>query len=522
MDTRQNRLLVRPDTMSEQDLIQQIGNTRPLAPQQSYRKRLSFCDTFDWRLFQKGFVLEQTGSEYRFRAMADTVSAVAEEGSPTARFWWDFPDGPLQRALKPILGVRALIRLATIVMAVRPFCVLNEDEKTVARLFWEDVHLIRGRRKEPLYSAIVVAEVRGYTAEFGTLVQGLHAQGVSEPTQDAFHTALHAVGRSPGDYTSKLVLDLPPDASGRQAAAVILKHLLNTMQQNVGGILADIDAEFLHDFRVAVRRTRSVLSQVKGVFPKAELQRFRQEFSALGKLTNRPRDLDVYLLNKDDYKAMLPGSLRQNLDPLFGQLARERVGTYQKLGQALKGAAYRRLVADWESFLNATDEALGPSKHAQMPALDLALRFIRKQYRKVIKLGRAIDDATPDSALHDLRIECKKLRYLLEFFASLFSAKDIGNLVSQLKKLQDNLGDFNDLCVQQADLGRYLETGVPGRENVPLTAAAVGGLIGTLYRKQQTVRGTFSATFKAFAGRETGFLFQSVFETPTSVREDRT
>ena len=44
---------------------------------------------------------------------------------------------------------------------------------------------------------------------------------------------------------------------------------LQTLRINEDGVRKDLDSEFLHDFRVAVRRTRSALSQIKGVFPAA-------------------------------------------------------------------------------------------------------------------------------------------------------------------------------------------------------------------------------------------------------------
>ena len=44
-----------------------------------------------------------------------------------------------------------------------------------------------------------------------------------------------------------------------EAAAAILLRLLDTIDANVAGVLADIDTEFLHDLRVSVRRTRSAL-----------------------------------------------------------------------------------------------------------------------------------------------------------------------------------------------------------------------------------------------------------------------
>ena len=51
------------------------------------------------------------------------------------------------------------------------------------------------------------------------------------------------------------------------AAKYIFSHLLKTMKDNEPGTIADTDSEFLHDFRVAVRRTRAGLSQLKGVLP---------------------------------------------------------------------------------------------------------------------------------------------------------------------------------------------------------------------------------------------------------------
>ena len=47
----------------------------------------------------------------------------------------------------------------------------------------------------------------------------------------------------------------------------ILRHTLAVMRANEEGIKADWDTEFLHDYRTAVRRTRSALSQIPGIFP---------------------------------------------------------------------------------------------------------------------------------------------------------------------------------------------------------------------------------------------------------------
>jgi len=113
--------------------------------------------------------------------------------------------------------------------------------------------------------------------------------------------------------------------------------------------------------------------------------------------------------------------------------------------------------------------------------------------------------------LHVLRIECKKLRYLMEFFASLFSRKKIRILIDQLKKLQDNLGDFNDLGIQKEYL-LNISTEIPATHQLakkPLLA--IGSLIGTLEKERQIVKNAFAKTFTDFASPENQELFRRLF-----------
>ena len=107
------------------------------------------------------------------------------------------------------------------------------------------------------------------------------------------------------------------------AAKLILTHLLHTMEANEAGVREDLDSEFLHDFRVAIRRTRSGLSQIKDVLPKSITREFAERFANLGSQTNRLRDLDVYLLQQESYRRMLGPDIRPALAPLFDELARQ-------------------------------------------------------------------------------------------------------------------------------------------------------------------------------------------------------
>ena len=113
--------------------------------------------------------------------------------------------------------------------------------------------------------------------------------------------------------------------------------------------------------------------------------------------------------------------------------------------------------------------------------------------------------------MHALRIDCKKLRYLIEFFASLFPPTKIRQLINQLKRLQDNLGDFNDLSVQQEYLlsiaGELPINDMESRRAL----LATGSLVESLAHQQQLVRDAFAKTFTNFASPENQELYQQLY-----------
>jgi CHAD domain-containing protein len=309
------------------------------------------------------------------------------------------------------------------------------------------------------------------------------------------------------------MLDLTPDLNSHQAMRMILRYLIDVMKSNERGIKSDTDTEFLHDFRVSSRRIRSALGQIRGVFPKEKSDQFRKDFSILGKTTNKLRDLDVYLLKKDQYRALLPQHTVAGLDPFFQDLSKARGAELKNVKKLLNSSTYRRLVSRWEEFIDSEISCtVEEAKNVERPVLELAQRFIFRRYKQIIRDGKKIRDDSPDEELHRLRIGCKKLRYLLEFYASLFPKKDILLLIGQLKKLQDNLGDFNDLFMQQEYLKEYLSQIKKSRVDSLSMAAAIGGLITTLSQRQRSVRSEFKQRFNAFGTKKNHALFTNLFQ----------
>ena len=89
-----------------------------------------------------------------------------------------------------------------------------------------------------------------------------------------FSAALTALGRHPADYTNSVNVQITAELPGSVAVARLLLRLLDTLELNVDGVLRDIDTEFLHDFRVAVRRTRSAIKLLGEVLPADDANRY--------------------------------------------------------------------------------------------------------------------------------------------------------------------------------------------------------------------------------------------------------
>ena len=288
------------------------------------------------------------------------------------------------------------------------------------------------------------------------------------------------------------------------------RALLDAVRSNEDGTRRDLDPEFLHDLRVAVRRARTVLGQVKEVFPEQVVERFRRELAWLGQVTGPTRDLDVYRLKLQGYRRELAGAA-SDLDGLGEYLERHRSEEQARLAKVLVGARYQRLVNAWQSFVDRPVPAHSGLAHAERPIVEVAAGRIHKVWKRVVARGRAIDAASPAEELHRLRIDCKKLRYLLEIFRSLFAADEVAALVRSLKQLQDCLGDYNDYEVQQEMLGVFAR-GMAEEGSAPVpTLLAMGRLVERLSQAQAAERERFEKRFRRFADDANHRRFKELF-----------
>jgi CHAD domain-containing protein len=502
-------------------------------------RRRTWFDTFDWRLYRAGLVLEyvaaRRGGELRLTpeeqaSRADgpapgMVEPVAGWQPSRPHLPPDLPDGPLAAMVADLAWPRALLPVVTVSSTATVTRLLNEDGKTVARLLVEHASVISGagqRGTAELPPRMTITEVRGYPGQARRAARIVSLTPGVEPAADSvFADALRAIGRRAGDYSNKVDAPITATMPAPQAAAAVLLRLLDTIEVNVPGVLHDTDTEFLHDLRVSVRRTRSALKlfgDVLAAQPEGrarltedEVARFAAEFKWVGDLTTPTRDLDVHLLGFEETARTLRAAKPDDLEPFRDYLAQRRVKEYRTLTRGLRSPRFAALLTQWRAALTRLAGRKRPAGKGTVAAARsgqpsqaaaLATERTRRAFAKVAKRGAAITPASPHESLHDLRKRCKELRYVLEFFAPLYDPAEYRKVIADLKRLQDCLGEFQDTQVQIEEIQALATAMLAANEAPALTLLAMGELTAGLAASQLAARADFERRFAAFAGED--------------------
>jgi CHAD domain-containing protein len=385
-------------------------------------------------------------------------------------FAWDLPEGPLQQVLAPVIGVRRLLAQADAEEYGSLLEVVDDRDKTVARLRIESgrVRLAMSRTAwQPLPTMVTLTGLRGYEDAYRRLVPLIESRPGIEPCPEGLQgVMLRQVGAPERGDVSMPRVDLASTVRAGAGARQIHLALLGILAANEPGLRANLDTEFLHDFRVSVRRTRTLLGQIKHVFPPDAQEHFSSEFAWIGRLTGPPRDLDVLVLALREHRRDVPPSDMEALTAFLCQLQQQE---HHALVEALDSARYRRLLAEWEAFLKRPVPSESEARNAGRLLSEVVSRRAWRLSQRIAASAETVDGHTAATRLHEVRICAKKLRYLVDVTPAFYDAADLEQVQSALKKLQRVLGDFNDAHSQEA---RLIECG--------LALGAAGGPAGAL------------------------------------------
>jgi CHAD domain-containing protein len=492
------------------------ARTRPIA-----RHRLVLLDTFNGRIAAAGGrLMTRAGNgsaRLEWQPQDRQVRLEVSLDSPVD-FVWNLPGGPLRDSLEPIIDVRRLLPQVEVEIHGRMLDVLDDDRKTVAR-----IRIEAGRARtqgrpggwQRIPTLVTLTALRGYDAAYERLRRIIESRpGLKQSPDGLQGIALQALGVSPLRDASAFDVALVPTVRADAGTRQIYDALLDIMIANEPGMRADLDTEFLHDYRVSLRRTRSLLGQIKNVFPEYVVDHFRNEFRWLAQATGAKRDLDVLLLNLRGMSDSLPVD---DLAALLAFLGRKQLHEQGLLEQLLESKRYRTLLASWRSFLQDAPPGVPEPTDAALPLVQVTSQRILRLYRRLVDQAKAIHDETPADAIHQVRIEAKKLRYMIDATRSLHDRSDLDRIIDRLKKVQSVLGDFNDAQVQEHNLVSFgsalLEAGA-GESGVLLT---VGRLAENARNRTVSLRPQVDRELSRFCKDGVREDFRRLFKRTASV-----
>ena len=232
------------------------------------RAERRFYDTFDGRLRAAGLACVcSDGRLVLLDGDAETAWARLSDGRDRLLVR-DLPPGALRDALAAVVDVRALLPVAEVRARTRTLALLDDEHKTVVRAIVEELSVVRARRRpQPLEPRLRLVPVRGYDKALARVRHALEQRvGLRPAARPLLDEAIIASGGTPGGVSSKVEIELVAQERGDVAASVVLRRLLAVIEANLPGALGDVDAEFLHDLRVAVRRSRAVQRELRRVF----------------------------------------------------------------------------------------------------------------------------------------------------------------------------------------------------------------------------------------------------------------
>jgi len=417
-----------------------------------------------------------------------------------------------KRPLKPLL-----VRDSDI----ETLCLRNDEQKIVVRVCIESHQVADPSLMvfNMLGRFLHIVPLRGYEKQGQRVQKNLCASlAVGKPAgQNLYLLSLQHLGRQTLDIAVQDQTKLAASMPARSALRQLLREQSNVMQVNEVGMLTELDDEFLHDYRIAVRKTRTAIRQFSSLMPADSTGYFGKEFQWLARETNLLRDLDVCLINLNHYRNSVSGDDAHAMAQLLEQARQMRSASFQRMAWHLRSSRYARLKRRWAELLdNATDwpEHKKKNQHGSSEPVtgDVAARQLLKLYRATVNHGRSIgSDASPES-LHRLRKQCKRLRYSLDFFSNLFARKALKKIMAELKVMQDALGELQDMHVQRA-LIEELRLQMKERDRMDEGCKAATIILQTAFQhRQKQATKVVRCAIKQFCSKKRSHQFQRILE----------
>ncbi|MBF0462022.1 MAG: CHAD domain-containing protein [Magnetococcales bacterium] len=290
---------------------------------------------------------------------------------------------------------------------------------------------------------------------------------------------------------------LSPRQSINEAFEAILRHNFDDLLNWIPVAYSREDIEGVHQSRVALRRLRSAVSAFRKAIPRTITDPWNEEMRWVAGEFGPTRDLDVFIaegLEEVKGKIPMPEGEKRVRELAF----QHQDAAYARLHTLIDSDRYKTFVTHFDQWIRVhgwfqVDMPSETRAYLGTGIVRYAKRVLSKRMCVVLATGASLETMS-DTELHQLRIECKKLRYATEFFAALFDSKSMTEFSAQLKEVQGLLGTLNDVAVMPHLLDGLLEG-----EKDPNVLHYAGALIGWRSYQSADIRKQLVAPWKVFS-----------------------
>lgn len=283
---------------------------------------------------------------------------------------------------------------------------------------------------------------------------------------------------------------LPEDSMAEAGRKILLAELSKMLQHEAGSRTGE-NIEDVHDMRVAIRRMRSTIRLLKPYIRWKRIRAYNRNLRRLGRVLGAVRDLDVMIEQIQTYQLTLDAEAQAVLQPVVEALIARRDEARAALNEYLDSKSYHRLVKSFCDFLmqplpQRTDkDGVVPYQVRHVLPVLIADRLSAvRAYETVLTQADA-------KTLHALRIEFKRLRYLLSLFQQVLGEQAV-EAVEEIKTIQDHLGHLNDGTVARSRLEGLLADENP----------ALNGYLAFLDTREAGLKDSFMVAWARFNSRK--------------------
>jgi len=430
----------------------------------------TYFDSPDYRLQRDGVALRvrRVGRRWIQTLKGPPQSAAGAGLHARAEYEWPLPGPGIDRSRLAATPWKKLVAKAADEGGLVPYCTTDFERRTVDLEFPDgttaqlcvDRGEIRGvyggrARRAPI-AEIEIELMQGDEANLFRLAVALAADLPLSVMTESKSERGYALRRGSSTGAASPVraakLALAADATVAEALGAIARECLHQVAANAGGVVADDDAEWIHQMRVGTRRLRSCLSLMAPFASDGLLDPVVAEVKWLAAILGKARDWDVFVT--------------ETLPPLSAWFAND-ASAAPGIKRVRERATRRRLAARKDAraavasprlqhLLLAAGFACTPSQFAPPAASPgteradaFAAKLLARRHRKFAGLAATLAHAGNEER-HAARIAAKRLRYGAEFFAPLFPDKRTRTYLDTLAAAQDALGQFNDAVTAAA------------------------------------------------------------------------